>query len=134
MAYGITRVNGGALPTTEAQARTQGTFHGGYQIRWFEVADTGYDTTPGIVDSNFEKAVRAIQNLATIVVLGVPGSAGFIVGVDGGSYYGRGDNTGYAANESAADLEAAIEAAVPTCTVTEKYLGGGTGLVFTTVS
>ena len=111
MAYGITRVNGGALPTTEAQARTQGTFHGGYQIRWFEVADTGYDTTPGIVDSNFEKAVRAIEKVATIVILGNPGTGGFIVGVDGGSFYGRGDSTGYAADTSAATLEAAIEAA-----------------------
>lgn len=124
MAYGITRIHGGAAA---------GTFHGGYQLRWFEVADTGYDTTPGIVDSKFEKAVRAIENVATIVVLGAPGTGGFMVGVDGGSFYGRDDDTGYAADTSAATLEAAIEAINDGCTVTEKYIGGGTGLVFTTV-
>jgi hypothetical protein len=127
MAAGITRLNG----STQA-----GTFHGGYQLRFFEVADTGYDTTPGIVNSNFEKAVRAIEKVATVVVLGNPGSGGFIVGIDGGSFYGRGDSTGYAADTSAATLEAAIEAAVPTCTVTEKTIGSpafsGTGLVFVT--
>jgi hypothetical protein len=125
MSAGITRINGGAQP---------GVFTGGYQIRWFEVADTGYGTTPGGVDSKFEKAVRAIEKVATIVVLGTVGTGGFIVGVDGGSFYGRGDATGYASDTSAAVLSAAILAATDANTVTEKYIGGGTGLVFTTVS
>ena len=121
---GITRIHGGTSP---------GTFHGGYQIRWFEVADTGYGTTPAGVDSKFEKAVRAIESVATVVVLGTVGTGGFMVGIDGGSFFGRDDETGYASDTSAATLEAAIEAATDGCTVTEKYIGGGTGLVFTTV-
>jgi len=121
MATGITRLNG------SAQA---GAFYG-YQPRWFEVADTGYDTTPGAVDSNFEKAVRAIESIATIVILGTPGTGGFMVAVDGNTFDGY--TSGGTPVAAAAALEAVIEAAVPTCTVTEKYVGGGTGLVFTTV-
>ena len=123
---GITRVAGHGGAVSEV-------LHGGYQIRWFEVADTGYDTTPGAVDSNLEKAVRGIQTVATIVVLGTVGTGGFMVGVDAATFRGRGDSTGYAADNAAATLEAAIESFVATCTVTEKYIGGGTGLVFTSV-
>ena len=122
---GITRVNG------SAQA---GAFYG-YQPRWFEVADTGYDTTPGIVNSNFEKAVRAIESIATIVILGNPGTGGFMVAVDGNTFDGY--TSGGTPVAAAAALEAVIEAAVPTCTVTEKTLGKsdftGTGLAFISV-
>jgi hypothetical protein len=107
--------------------------HGGYQIRWFEVADTGYDTTPGAVNSKLEQAVRAIETVATVVVLGTVGTGGFIVGVDAASYRGRSDATGYAADNAASTLQALITAQNDACTVTEKYIGGGTGLVFTTV-
>jgi hypothetical protein len=124
MSTGITRLHGGTTPST---------LTGGYQIRWFEVADTGYDSTPAGVNSKFEKAVRAIETVATVVVLGTVGTGGFMVGVDGGSFYGRGDSTGYAADTSAATLSAAILAATDANTVTEKYIGGGTGLVFTTL-
>jgi phage tail sheath gpL-like len=115
MAAGITRVNG------TAQA---GTFHGGYQLKFFSVSDTGYDATPGAVNSKFEKAVRAIEKIATVVILGTPTSSGFIVGVDGGSFYGRGDATGYAATTGAADLQAAITAANDACTVAEVVISG----------
>jgi hypothetical protein len=121
---GITRLNG------SAQA---GAFYG-YQPRWFEVADTGYDTTPGIVESNYEKAVRAIESIATIVILGYPGTGGFMVAVDGNTFDGY--TSGGTPVAAAAALEAVIEAAVPTCTVTEKTLGSpaftGTGLAFIT--
>lgn len=115
MSAGITRIHGGT---------SAGTFHGGYQLKFFSVSDTGYDSTPGGVDSKFEKAVRAIEKVATVVILGTPTSSGFIVGVDGGSFYGRGDATGYAATTAAADLEAAIEAVNDGCTVTEVAISG----------
>ena len=117
MAYGITRVHGGALP---------GTFHGGYQLEWYKIehATVNFATSYASPESNFEKAVRAIENVATVVVLGVPTSAGFVVGIDDGSYFGRGDNTG-ASDTSVATLKAAIEAAVPTtATVTALTLSG----------
>jgi hypothetical protein len=115
MSAGITRINGGA---------SAGTFHGGYQLKFFSVADTGYDATPGAVNSKFEKAVRAIENVATVVVLGTPTSSGFIVGVDGATFTGRGDSTGYAATTAAADLQAAITAWNDACTVTEVAISG----------
>lgn len=117
MAYGITRIHGGTLP---------GTFHGGYQLEWYKVEhnSVNFATGASLAESNFEKAVRAIQNVATVVVLGEPTSAGFVVGIDDGSYYGRGDNTG-AVDNSVATLKSAIEAAVgTTATVTALALTG----------
>lgn len=118
---GITRLNGGAVAES---------FYG-YQPRWFEVADTGFDTTPGAVDSKFEKAVRAIESVATIVQLGTPGTGGFMVAVDGNTFDGR--TVSGSAVTAAQYLDDVITAAGDACVVTEKYLGGGTGLVFTSV-
>ena len=108
MSAGITRVNG------YAQA---GTFHGGYQLRFFTFSGAGFYTdgatgyTNYVANSVFEKAVRGIESIATVVVLGTPTSAGFTVGIDSGSFRGRGDNTGYANDTSVADLDAAVLAA-----------------------
>lgn len=121
MAYpGITRVNGTAQP---------GTFHGGYQLKWYLIADDSinYSTGYTAVGSNFELAVRGIETLATVVVLGVPGSGGFIVGVDDATFFGRGDSTGYTetASTAAADLAAAVKAATGssgTVTATQKVI------------
>ena len=115
MSAGITRINGGA---------SAGTFHGGYQLKWFSVADTGYAVTPGGVNSKFEKAVRAIENVATIVVLGTPTNDGFMVGVDAATFTGRGDNTGYAADNGFTILDDAITAVNDACVVTEVAISG----------
>ena len=80
MSYGIERLHGGTVP---------GVFHGGNQLRWFKLADTGYDSSPSDVESKFERAVRIIETVATVVVLGEPTSSGFVVGVDYASYDGR---------------------------------------------
>ena len=139
-APGITRVNGWSKP---------GNFQGGYQIRFFTIADAHTDYTaagahPGngtgyeSVGSNFENAVRAIESVATIVQLGTPdtgGSAGFIVGVDGDSFYGRDDHTGYAADTSAATLVTAINKFVgSTSTSVTEVILQGTTLVAGTVA
>lgn len=111
MAYGITRVHGGAKP---------GTFHGGYQLKWFTVEDANttinFATDNALPESNFEKAVRTIENVASVVVLGTPTSAGFTVGIDQGSYFGRGDNTG-AVDNSETTLETALNGALSTTTI-----------------
>lgn len=111
MSAGITRVNGNAQP---------GTFHGGYQLKWFTVEDANttinFATNYATVNSNFEKAVRTIENVATVVVLGTPTSAGFTVGIDQGSYFGRGDNTGFVDN-SETTLEAALNSVLSTSTI-----------------
>lgn len=117
MPAGITRVNGTAQP---------GTFHGGYQLEWYKVEhnSVNFATNYNTPNSNFEKAVRAIENVATVVVLGTPTSAGFVVGIDDASYFGRGDATGFVDN-SVATLKSAIEAAVgTTATVTGLTLSG----------
>ena len=135
MSAGITRINGYSKA---------GTLHGGYQIRLFTVAGSGFytDAATGYVNyvanSPYEKAVRnGIQQLATITFLGTPTSAGFVVGIDGDSYYGRDDATGYATpDQSAGDLQAAIYTAIggaSTVTVTEVVLSG-VGLIAGTVA
>jgi hypothetical protein len=124
MSAGITRING------TAQA---GTFHGGYQLRWFKFAGAGFYTdgetgyTNYVADSVFEQAVRGIETVATVVVLGTPTSAGFTVGIDGGSFAGRGDYSGYgdAGVTALATLDAAVQAASGVNpTTTEIYLTG----------
>ena len=126
MSAGITRVNG------SAQA---GTFHGGYQLEWYKIEHAtanfgvGYTTATNtsLVGSDYEKAVRAIENVATVVVLGAPTAAGFVVGIDDASYFGRGDATGFVDN-SVATLKAQIEAAVPTTATVTKLTLNGVGL------
>jgi hypothetical protein len=120
MTAGITRIHGTSLA---------GDFRGGYQPRIFKVVPTqgdfsiGYSATA--TNSVFEGAVRAIENVASLVQVGVPTAAGFVVVVDGGNYYGRGDNTGYAADTSAATLKSNIEAfTAVTATVTEVVFSG----------
>ena len=81
MSYGIDRKNG----TSQA-----GSFFG-YQPLFFKVtnaadtvgtADTG-GAGSAIVEGNFTEALRAIQERASIVVIGARTDNGFIVGVDG---------------------------------------------------
>ena len=140
-APGITRINGWAKP---------GNFQGGYQIRFFTINDTGVDYTavsaaPGngsgyqSVGSNFENAVRAIETVATVVQLGIPATSGstssFVVGVDGDSFYGRDDHSGYAADTSAATLATAIKSFVgSTVTSVTEVILTGAGFVPGTVA
>ena len=105
MSAGITRIHGTAIPQT---------LTGGYQLRWFEVSGDASDVAVGGV---FETAVRKIEVIATVVVLGIPTAAGFMVGLDGGSVAGRGDSTGYAADSTASDLST-----LTGFTVTEKKI------------
>ena len=98
MSYGIDRKNG----TSQA-----GSFFG-YQPLFFKVtngADTvGTGDTGGagsaIVEGNFTKAIRAIQERASIVILGARTDNGFVVAVDGATanpYLTANDNTDLAA-------------------------------------
>ena len=109
---GITRVHGAAVPQT---------LHGGYQLAWFTVVSTTTNFLTGsgaiaprnvastLTNSAFEAAVRGIETVATVVVLGTPTAAGFTVGIDAGSFFGRGDTTGFV-NNSVTTLKSAIDA------------------------
>lgn len=108
MSAGILRVHGAAAPQT---------LTGGYQFKFFTVHDTagsainfatGANATSStqavaytVAGSVFEGAVRAIEEVASIVVLGTPTSAGFTVAVDGATFAGRDDKTGYVDNSTA---------------------------------
>jgi hypothetical protein len=107
---GITRIHGTGQP---------GTFHGGYQLAFFTVESTltNFATSYTVTNSNFEKAVKGIEAVATVVVLGTPTAAGFTVGIDGGSYYGRGDTTGFVDN-SVTTLQTAINSVLTTTNAT----------------
>ena len=64
--------------------------------------------------------------------MGVVGTGGFVVAVDGNTF------DGYTSSGSAVTASAALDAVVTAATgisttVTEVYVGGGTGLVFTNV-
>ncbi len=98
MSYGIDRKNG----TSQA-----GSFFG-YQPLFFKVTNTadnvGTADTGGagsaIVEGNFTKALRAIQERASIVIIGARTNAGFIVGIDGATanpFLTANDNTDLAA-------------------------------------
>ena len=76
---GITRVNGRALPESFF----------GMQPQFYKIAAADVSFTATTVGSNFELAVRAIETVASVTVLGIPGAAGFIVGVDGNTFGGR---------------------------------------------
>ena len=122
MSAGITRLHGYAVSES---------FYG-FQPRWFKIAAAGFDSSPDAANSNFEKAVRGIESIATIVQLGVVGTGGFLVAVDGNTFDGY-TSVSYTHLRAHA-LDAVVTAATGiSTTVTEVYLGGGTGLVFTNV-
>ena len=98
MSYGIDRVNG----TTQAGSVF------GYQPLFFKVtngADTVGSADSGgagsaIVEGNFTKAIRAIQERASIVIIGAQSTNGFVVAVDGATanaFDGANDDTDLAA-------------------------------------
>ena len=78
---GISRVNGNAAA---------GSFYG-YQPLFVKVTNTADDIgtansgggTTAITEGNFEKALRGIQTIASIVVIGERTDNGFIVALDG---------------------------------------------------
>ena len=122
MSAGITRLHGYAVSES---------FYG-FQPRWFKIAGSGFDTSPNAAGSNFELAVRAIESIATVVQLGTVGTGGFLVAVDKNTFDGY--TSGGSAVTAANALDAVVTAATGiSTTVTEVYLGGGTGLVFTNV-
>jgi hypothetical protein len=90
MALGQLRVNG----TTQA-----GSFYG-YQPTFLLITGTNVgtaDTQPGggvaITEGNFTKAIRAIQTLGSIVIIGERHNDGFVVALDGATASDNGEST-----------------------------------------
>jgi hypothetical protein len=79
MSAGIGRIHGGVVAET---------LHGGYQMTFLKITGTDIGTadTVGaggvITEGGFQKAIRALQTLATTVYIGPRADNGFIVAVD----------------------------------------------------
>jgi len=104
---GISRVNGGVVAATG--------FYG-YQPIFLKVAGTNVGTADtggsgsAVVEGNFQKAVRAIQRVASIVYLGTRADDQFVVAVDGPTAQA------YISANTDSDVAAAVQALVRTVT------------------
>jgi len=104
---GITRVYGDAVTPNPV------TLHGGYPLQFLKIVDSssGFtaDTTSGgkiTAEGGFTVAIRAIQNIATIVYIGTRANGQFVVGIDASTI-----NTYVSANTDT-NVTAAVDAAI----------------------
>ena len=105
---GISRVNGNAAA---------GSFYG-YQPLFFKVTNTADDIgtastgggTSAIVEGNFEKSIRAIERLASVVIIGERTDAGFVVGIDGATA------NAYVSANTDTNVAAALDAVISSAT------------------
>ncbi len=117
---GISRIHGGVVSET---------LHGGYQMTFLKVAadsnqftaDSVNATTLAITEGGFSKAIRAIQNVATIVYIGTRANGQFVVAVDGATAQPTGpaydtDASPTVAERVKAELEDAISGLTATVT------------------
>lgn len=99
---GISRINGGVV--------AEGFY--GYQPIFLKVvgsnvgtADTGGGTS-AVVEGNFQKSIRAIQRVASIVYLGTRADGQFVVAVDGTTAQA------YVSANTDTDVAAAVQALI----------------------
>jgi hypothetical protein len=104
---GITRVYGDAVTPNPV------TLHGGYPLQFLKIVDSnsGFtaDTTSNgkiTAEGGFTIAIRAIQNIATIVYIGTRANGQFVVGIDASTI-----NTYVSANTDTS-VTAAVDAAI----------------------
>jgi hypothetical protein len=121
MSAGITRIHGtvqtGAAVNVTGSA---GSFISGYQLRFFDVAGNFTDAS---INGALETLIRKIETVATVMMIGVPTSSHVIVAVDGASFAGRDDHTGYGGEGTDAATTLSNLSGV---TVTEKVISGNT--------
>lgn len=121
MAYGITRIHGKVeTGASDNVTGSKGSFISGYQLRFFDFAGNFADDS---IDGDLETLIRKVESVATVMMIGVPTSSHVILALDGASFDGRGDNTGYGdagrtAEETLGDLSGV--------TVTEVVISGNT--------
>lgn len=115
---GIARVNGSVV--------NPATLHGGYPMLFLKVAansnqftaDTGGGTS-AITEGGFTKAIRAIQNVATIVYIGARANGQFVVALDSSTAQPTGRAYDTDATPTVTErVKAEVEAAVATLTAT----------------
>ena len=81
----FTRTAGTASSTTADNAGAFGEHHTGGNINFYNIAASGIHTSYTNVNSNWEKALKAMEGFGTLVVVGTPASNVAIVGLEGSS-------------------------------------------------
>jgi hypothetical protein len=118
---GIDRIHGSVV--------NPASFASGYAMTFLKVAVSGINladdtvnaTTGAITEGNFTKAVRVVQNVASIVYLGTRANAQFVVAVDGATAQPTGeayntDTSPTVTERLKLDLEAALAGSTFTIT------------------
>jgi hypothetical protein len=118
---GIDRIHGSVV--------NPASFVSGYSMTFLKIAvsginladDTTNATTGAITEGNFTKAVRIVQNVASIAYLGTRANAQFVVAVDGATAQPTGeaynsDTSPTVAERLKIDLEAALAGSTFTIT------------------
>ena len=118
---GIDRIHGSVV--------NPASFASGYAMTFLKIAQSGITlaadttnaTTGAITEGNFTKAVRIIQNVASIVYLGTRADAQFVVAVDGATAQPTGeaynsDTSPTVAERLKLDLEAGLAGSTFTIT------------------
>ena len=80
----LTRTQGSGSSTAGDNAGAFGEHHSGGNINFYNIAASGIHTSYTSVNSNWEKALKAMSGFGTIVVVGTPASNVAIVGLEGG--------------------------------------------------
>jgi len=105
----FTRTAGTASSTTANNAGAFGEHHSGGNINFYQLAATGIETNYTNVNSNWEKALKAMSGFGTVVVVGTPASNVAIVGLEG---------SGTTSADTTLMTTATTDASGLTCTVT----------------
>ena len=79
----LTRAHGAASNTAAGSAGTFNEIHSGGNINFYQIAGTGIESSYTDVNSNWEKAIKAMSGFGTVAVMGVPASNVAIVGLEG---------------------------------------------------
>ena len=81
----LTRTHGNASSTAGDNAGAFGEHHSGGNINFYQIAASAIHTSYTDVNSNWEKALKAMEGFGTLVVVGTPASNVAIVGLEGSS-------------------------------------------------
>ncbi len=95
MAAGIPRVAGhGSVQVSTATNVTgsAGSFISGLQLRFFDFAGDFRDAS---INGALETLVRKVETVATVMMIGIPTASHITLAIDGATYNGRDDYTGY---------------------------------------
>ena len=93
MSAGIARIHGTVQVGTSTNVTGMaGSFISGYQLRFFDFAGDFRDAS---INGALETLVRKVETVGTVMMIGLPTSSHIVLALDGASFDGRGDYSGY---------------------------------------